>query len=375
MTHRIFVGALLLLLILAFGTGGFMLIEGAGLLDSLYMTVITITTVGYDDVVHLGTVGKIFNIFLILIGVAFVLYVFSKITEDVVEGGLRATIGRMRMKKDVAKLRNHYIVCGFGRIGKVICQILQENNRPFVVIEKSSHKIQAIVDQGYLVLEGEASDDQTLKDAGIMTSRGLIAVVSSDADTVYIALSARGLRPDLFIMARSSGEEGAETKLLRAGANKVLSPYYIGATSMAQQLVRPTVIDFIDLAVHGGELGLRLEEMRVAPEAKLAGSTLMSSGIRKNHDLIVVAIKSLQGEMHFNPTPDTMLNGGDTLVVLGKQEDIKELESELGLMIRGRSYRSCGVIGSSAYFVWPNSLFLALPVRLAANRGEAGSSR
>jgi voltage-gated potassium channel len=329
MTRRIIDGIVLLLLIVSFGTGGFMLIEGGALLDSLYMTVITITTVGYGEVVHLGTGGRIFNIFLILIGVAFVLYMFSKITEDVVEGGLRATIGRMKMKKDVAKLRNHYIVCGYGRIGKVICKILEENNRSFVVIEKSPHKIQAIVDQGYLVLEGEASDDQTLKDAGIMAARGLIAVVSSDADTVYISLSARGIRPDLFIMARSSGEEGAETKLLRAGANKVLSPYYIGATSMAQQLVRPTVIDFIDLAVHGGELGLRLEEMLVAPEAKLAGSTLMNSEIRKKHDLIVVAIKSLQGEMHFNPTPDTMLNGGDTLVVLGKQDNIKKLESEL----------------------------------------------
>jgi voltage-gated potassium channel len=264
-----------------------------------------------------------------MIGVAFVLYMFSKITEDVVEGGLRATIGRMRMKKDVARLRNHYIVCGFGRIGKVICKILEDNNRPFVVIEKSPHRIPAITEHGYYVLEGEAADDQTLKDAGIMTARGLIAVVSSDADTVYITLSARGIRPDLFIMARSSGEEGAETKLIRAGANKVLSPYYIGATRMAQQLVRPTVIDFIDLAVHGGELGLRLEEMVVSADSKLAGSTLMDSEIRKKYDLIVVAIKRPGGEMQFNPSPNTPLDASDTLVVLGNHKDIKALESEL----------------------------------------------
>jgi voltage-gated potassium channel len=327
---RRFVGrSLMLVLILTFGTIGFMLIEGGNLLDSLYMTVITITTVGYGEIVHLSAAGRIFNMFLIMIGVAFVLYMFSKITEDVVEGGLRATIGRMRMKKDVAKLRNHYIVCGYGRIGKVICKILEDNNRPFMVIEKSAHKIPAIIEQGYYVLEGEASDDQTLKDAGIAMARGLIAVVSSDADTVYITLSARGIRPDLFIMARSSGEEGAETKLIRAGANKVLSPYYIGATRMAQQLVRPTVIDFIDLAVHGGELGLRLEEMVVSADSKLAGSSLMESGIRKDYDLIVVAIKRSGGEMQFNPSPNTPIDAADTLVVLGNHKDIKELEEAL----------------------------------------------
>lgn len=327
--RRLAVAFLLLLAILAFGTGGFMLIEGGRFLDSLYMTVITITTVGYGEVVHLSTAGRIFNMFLILIGVSFVLYMFSKITEDVVEGGLRATIGRMRMKKDVAKLRNHYIVCGYGRIGKVICKILEDNNRPFVVIEKSAHKIPAIVEQGYLVLEGEASDDQILMDAGIMRAKGLIAVVSTDADTVYITLSARGIRPDFFIMARSSGEEGAETKLIRAGANKVMSPYYIGATRMAQQLVRPTVIDFIDLAVHGGELGLRLEEMVVSADSKLAGSNLMDSGIRKDYDLIVVAIKRSGGEMQFNPSPSSPIDAADTLVVLGNHKDIKELEEAL----------------------------------------------
>ena len=327
--RRLSVSGILLFIILALGTFGYMFIEDVGFLDGLYMTVITITTVGYDETFPLGTEGRIFTIFLILIGVGFVLYVFSKITEDVIEGGLQKTLGRMKMKKRVARLRDHFIVCGYGRIGKVICKILEENNRPFVVIEKNPHKIQAIVDCGHLVLEGEASDDHILKEAGIEYAKGLIAVVSSDADTVYITLSARGIRPEVFIMARSSGEEGAETKLIRAGANKVLSPYFIGATRMAQQLVRPTVIDFIDLAVHGGELGLRLEEMVVHESSPLAGQTLMDSGIRKDHDLIVVAIKRNHGEMMFNPNPATLINGSDTLVVLGGQENIKALEREL----------------------------------------------
>lgn len=327
--RRLVVSGILLFIILALGTGGYMLIEDVGFLDSLYMTIITITTVGYDETFPLGTQGRIFTIFLILIGVGFVLYVFSKITEDVLAGGLQKTIGRMKMKKRVARLRDHLIVCGYGRIGKVICKILKENNRPFVVIEKDPHKIQAIADCGHLVLEGEASDDNILKEAGIEHAKGLIAVVSSDADTVYITLSARGIRPDVFIMARSSGEEGAETKLIRAGANKVLSPYFIGATRMAQQLVRPTVIDFLDLAVHGGELGLRLEEMLVQETSRLQGKSLIDSEIRKDHNLIVVAIKRDHGEMMFNPKPGTIIKIADTLVVLGSQDSIKALEREL----------------------------------------------
>lgn len=327
--NRLPVSGVLFLAILALGTFGYMLIDGAGFLAALYMTVITITTVGYAETFPLSTGGQVFTMFLILIGVGFVLYVFSKMTGDVIEGRLQKSIGRMKMKNRVARLRDHYIVCGYGRIGKVICRILEENKRPLVVIEKDPDKIEAIAAAGHLVLAGEAADDQTLKEAGIEQARGLIAVVSSDADTVYITLSARGINPDLFIMARSSGEEGAETKLIRAGANKVLSPYFIGATRMAQQLVRPTVIDFIDLAVHGGELGLRLEEMVVRESSPLAGRTLLDSGIRKNHDLIVVAIKRIQGEMIFNPSPATVINVSDILVMLGGQDNIRALERQL----------------------------------------------
>ncbi|MBU0482589.1 MAG: NAD-binding protein [Proteobacteria bacterium] len=326
---RILNAILLLLVILLFGTLGFMWIDGADFLSSLYMTVITIAAVGYDEVIPLSPGGRIFTIFLIFIGIGFVLFLFREITEVVVEGGLRRTLGRMKMQKKVARLKDHFIVCGYGRIGKVICKILDENKRPFVVIEKSNHKIQSIIDSGYLVLEGEASTDQILKEAGIDNAKGLIAVVSSDADTVYITLSARGLRPDLFIMARSSGDDGAEQKLIRAGADKVFSPYFIGATRMAQQLVRPTVIDFIDLAVHGGELGLRLEEMVVSEKSAFVGQTLFDTGIRKNHNLIVVAIKRHHGEMIFNPNPRSEINASDTLVLLGAQTDIKDLEAEV----------------------------------------------
>ena len=326
---RIVVSVLLLLLILLLGTAGYMAIEGAPFLDSMYMTVITIASVGYGEVIPLSKAGRIFTMCLILGGVSFVLYLVGEITNAVVEGGLRRILGRNNMEKKVAGLKNHYIVCGFGRIGKVICKALHDNHLPFVIVENDAQELQQINDLGFLALEGNASSDETLLRAGIKQAKGLIAVVSSDADNVYIVLSARGLNPDLYIMARSSGAEGTETKLLRAGADKVISPYYIGAVRMAQMIMRPTVVDFLDLTVHGGELGLRLEELQVSERASFVNMTLMSSNIRKKHDLIVVAIKREHGEMLFNPTPDTEILAGDILIVLGEYKSIKALEQEL----------------------------------------------
>lgn len=318
-----------LVAILTFGTVGYMTIEGSSITDGLFMTVITITTVGYREAVHLSPTGKMFTMVLIFFGVGFVLYVFSQVTETIVEGGIRNMLDQIKYKKKVANLKNHFIVCGFGRIGKVICKILNENNRPFIVIERNPEEIPLIVDMGYLVFEGEGSDDDVLIKAGVEKAKGLIAVAASDASNVYIALSARGLNPDLFIMARSSGEEGAETKLLRAGADKVISPYFIGACRMAQSVVRPTVVDFIDLTVGAGQLGLRMEELTLSEEAKYANVPLQDSGIRQKHDLIVVAIKRNDGTMLFNPNPQTITLPGDTLIVLGEHKDIKEFEKEL----------------------------------------------
>ncbi len=306
-----------------------MVIEKSSLLDGLYMTAITITTVGYGEIIPLSPAGRYFTILLIMLGAGFVLYLFGKVTEAMVEGGLHSYLGRKTMDKKLAGLKDHYIVCGYGRIGKVICQILFENRRPFVIIENDPEEARLIKEMGYLVLEGNAASDSSLEKANIHKAKGLIAVVSSDADNVYIILSAKGLKPDLFILARSSGIEGSETKLLRAGANKVISPYYIGACRMAQSILRPTVIDFIDLAVDAGELGLRLEELSVSEHAKYVNKSILESDIRKEHDLIVVAIKRDHGEMLFNPNPNTMILAGDTLVVLGEHDSIKLLAEKI----------------------------------------------
>ncbi len=321
---------LILVSILAVGTLGYMGIEGCSFLDGLYMTVITITTVGFGEVFPLGPAGKVFTIGLIFVGVTFVLYVFGKVTETVVEGGLRKAFGRINMDKKLARIGDHYIVCGFGRIGKVICQSLKDDHREFVVVESSPEEIKAIGALGYLFVEGEAADDDTLLKAGIQRAKGLIAAVSSDAENVYIIMTAKDLNRELFVMGRSSGKQGADTKILRAGADKVISPYYIGARQMANMVLRPTVTDFLDLTVHAGALGLRLEELVIPESAVLANKTLMDSGIRKKYELIVVAIKR-QGktEMLFNPSHLTVLKPGDTIIVLGDNEDINRLRAEL----------------------------------------------
>ncbi len=316
--------------ILTVGTFGYVILEGYTVLDGLYMTVITITTVGFREMGPLSSAGKVFTICLILCGVSFVLYVFGEITEAVVEGGVRKVFRRMKMNKQIGDLEGHYIVCGHGRIGQVISQSLSDNDREFVVIESDALEISKISKIGYLYVEGEASDDDVLLKAGIQKAKGLIAVVSSDAQNVYITLSAKELNRDLFVMGRSSGKKGADKKLIRAGANKVISPYYIGARQMANMILRPTVIDFLDLTVHANDLGLMLEELVVPASASIANMSLMDSGLRKEYDLIVVAIKRKgQEQMVFNPSHLTIIEPGDTIIILGESTHIKRLEKSL----------------------------------------------
>ncbi len=310
------------------GTFGYMFLEHLSFWDSMYLTIITIATVGYGDLVPSHPGGKVFTIFLLFAGAGLVMYTLSKITEAMVEGSLRKMLERRKMDKKIARLRDHFIICGFGRIGQVICEILEDAGRPFVVIERDEEVLREIDQLGYISVAGEAEEDEILHVAGIERARGLIAVVSTDADNLFITLTARGLNPSLFILARSSGSRGTRTKLLRAGASKVISPYYIGARRMAQLLLRPTVTDFIDLAMYAGELGLRLEEILVSDNAAFAGKKLMESGIRKRHDIIVVAIKRHAGDMLFNPKPDTMILPGDIMIVLGEADHISALEKE-----------------------------------------------
>ncbi|WP_417915348.1 potassium channel family protein [Candidatus Electronema sp. JM] len=318
-----------LLLLLVIGPLGYELLEGMSFLDGLYLTAITITTVGYGDIAPVTIGGRLFTILLIFSGVGYVMYLFSQITETMVEGGLRHIVAKRKMQKKITKLHNHYIVCGFGRIGQEICSLLKENNRPFVVIESDEAVIEQLDRLSYAELKGDASDDDILLAAGIKQAKGLVTAVSSDERNVYITLTARGLNPNLFILARSSGLPGAAKKLERAGASRVISPYSIGARRMAQLIVRPTVVDFVDLAMQAGDLGLRMEELLVGAQAHCVGKTLIETGVRKKYGIIVVAIKRAELPMIFNPGSETKIMAGDILIVLGESSHITALAETL----------------------------------------------
>ena len=312
-------------IILLFGSAGYMYFEGREFLDSLYMTIVTVATVGYGDLVPKTPGGKIFTVLLIFVGVGYVMYMFSNIVEVMIEGDLREYLGKRQMKKGLSKMRDHYIVCGHGRIGRVICQTLHDNDIAFVVIDNNPDEIEKVIDKGFLEIEGEASEDSVLLEAGIKKAIGLISVVESDAENVYITLTAKGLNPKVKTLVRSSGAPGAEIKLMRAGADKVISPYYFGGRRMAQFVVKPNVVDFLELTMYSPSLGLSLEEILVEETSLLAGKSLIDSGIRRDHDIIVIGVKPYEGEMLFNPKSDTIINGGDILIVLGEKEQITKL--------------------------------------------------
>jgi voltage-gated potassium channel len=307
------------------GTLGYSVIEGWSLFDSLYMTVITLATVGFREVHDLSHEGKVFTIVLIIGGTGVIAYSLGSLIQFMVEGQLKQAVGRRKMQKSVSKLKDHYIICGFGRIGQLICKEFEARPISFVVVEKNPHLCERLGRDGYLFVQGNATDDESLLAAGIERARGLITAVTSDTDNVYITLSARGLNPNLFILARA-GEEGAEVKLMRAGASKVISPYTIGATRMAHAILRPSVVDFIELATASENLALQIEEIEVAANSTLVGKTLVTAEIRQSMGIIIVAIKQPDGHMLFNPPSHTAINAHSVLIILGERPAITQLE-------------------------------------------------
>ena len=318
-----------LVTVIAFGTLGYAMIEDWQAFDALYMTIITLATVGFKEVHELSPEGKIFTIVLIISGTGIIAYTLSSLIQFTLEGQLRKILGRKKLESRIGKLRDHYIICGYGRIGHLICREFQSRPTPFVIVEQNPNHIERLEREGYLYVEGDATDDETLQAAGIEHAKGLITAVTSDTDNVYITLTARGLNPKLFILARA-GEEGAEKKLMRAGASKVISPYTIGANRMAQAILRPSVVDFIELATASEHLALQIEEIRIAADSVLAGKNLINSGIRQSMGIIIVGIKESDGKMTFNPPPDQNIETNSVLIFLGERPAISKLEKIAG---------------------------------------------
>lgn len=233
------------------------------------------------------------------------------------------------MSKKIENIRNHYIICGYGRMGNIICREMTQNRAPFVVIENNPDVV-AAMDKDILSMQGDSTQDAVLKQAGIDRAKGLISVLSSDADNLYVVLSARGLNPQLRIVARA-GEEGSSQKLLRAGADNVVSPYYIGGIRIAHTLLKPAVVDFIEFATRSQNMELQMEEVRVKEKSQIVDQSLDESGIRKDLGIIIVAIKRETGEMEFNPTSTSIIRKGDTLIAMGRMEQLKAMEELAGV--------------------------------------------
>jgi len=288
------------------------------------MTVITITTVGYKEVGTVDEPGRIFTIFLIFMGMGIMAYTLGMVAQTMVDLQIRSILGRRKLGLKIKSIKDHYILCGYGRIGKIVSQELKPKGLPMLIIDKNPEMKEVFehIDIPYII--DDATNEDVLIEAGIERAKGLISLVTSDADNLFITMTARGLNPDLFILVRSD-EESTQKKLLRAGADRVVLPYLIGGQKMAQTILRPAVTDFLEFTTHSKNMDLILEEVPVGEGSKLKGLTLIDSEIRKEMDVIIVAIKKSNGEMVFNPSSQTRIETGDTLIALGQTLDLDRL--------------------------------------------------
>jgi voltage-gated potassium channel len=317
---------ILFLVVTATGTLGYMAIEGWSAWDAFYMTIISVTTVGYREVHPLSMPGQAWTALVLVAGVSTLFYSASIVMAEIVEGGFHARLELRRFNRMLDQLTNHFIICGYGRIGGVIADEFQRQGIPYVVIDRDSERVHAAMALGGMAVEADASREDVLRRVGIDRARGLIAAVGTDAENVYTVLTARVLRPNLFIIARIESED-AEPKLRRAGADRVLSPYQLGGVQMAATALRPAVVDFMRLATSSERLDLAAEQVEVKAGTRLVGATIRTANLRQDFGVIAVAIKRAAGHMEFNPEPETVIGAGDQLVVLGHPDQLKALEA------------------------------------------------
>ncbi len=324
LTKKILIVFLLIVALWAAGVAGYVAIEKWTLLDSVYMTAISLTTVGFKEVRPLSDSGRVFTIILITLGVSLFFYAAGTLAEAIVEGHIRGLIGRRRMEKKISKLNHHYIVCGYGRLGRVICQELRMRRFPVVVIDNREAAIKAAANSGLCYLKGDATLDETLLHAGIKRAKGLITVLGTDAANVYITISARSLNPRFIIVARAE-DENAEKKMFRVGATKVISPYKIGATRMAMAVLKPTLTEFLDLASHSVGFDLDIEQIEIMPGSDLAGKALKEVSLRERTGVTVLAIKKRGGSLTLQLSPDEPLEPGDTIIAIGTKSGVQKV--------------------------------------------------
>jgi voltage-gated potassium channel len=313
---------------LAAGTTGFTVIEKYPLLDAFYMTLTTITTVGYMEVHPLSPAGRVFNCFLILFGVTTIFVGFGAVTQTIIEMQLGDVINKRRMKRMIEKLKDHYIVCGFGRVGRGAAAELQSAGVPFLVVDRSPEKAESAIRAGMLAATADSTRDETLREAGIERAKGVVAALETDSDNLYLVLSAKALNPNVRIAARASEEESVE-KLQRVGAEFVFTPYNVTGHRLALALMRPSVFEFLSLTTKSIGLDVAIEEVKVHEGSEFVSQSLRQMQLRRDIGVIVLAIRKPDGQMLFNPPAEAELEGNDTLIAMGDNDSLKRLEKML----------------------------------------------
>jgi voltage-gated potassium channel len=316
-------GILAVICAVAFGTVAFHQLEGWSILDSLYVTAQTVTTVGFGDLAPRTLRGRAFATGFMIVGVGIVLYALTTAVQSIVQSELVATFGQRRLSRKMSKLRDHFIICGAGRVGLHLIRSLQGGKDPFIVIESNTQKVAQLMDAGIVVLVRDATLEESLREAGVEHARGLAACLPNDADNVYVVLTARDLNRDMHIVARAA-EEQAEAKLIRAGANRVVAPTIIGGHRMAMALTKPAVGDFLD-SITANQLDLGFEQLEVEPVSSFVGRKLSETNIRSQLNIVIVSIRRSNGEIVFNPNAEATIQAGDMLIAIGNAESLAEL--------------------------------------------------
>src|SRR6185369_3913311 len=313
---------------LSIGTVGFTVIDGYSPFDAFYMSLTTMTTVGYGEIHPLSHAGRIFNSLLIVFGVTTLFIAIGAMTQTIIELEFGEAIGKRRKKRMIDNLKDHYIICGFGRVGRGAASELRHTGVPFVVVDIDPDRAERAMLAGMLAVTADSTHDETLRMVGIERARGLVAALATDADNLFVLLSAKGLNPGIYVATRAA-EEGAEAKMRRAGADAVFAPYSITGHRLAQSLLRPHVVQFLDFTTKDIGEDISIEQVKVAETSEMVARTIKEMQLRKEVGVIVMAIRKESGEMVFNPPADTAVQSGDYLIVMGRPGNLRALETLL----------------------------------------------
>jgi voltage-gated potassium channel len=333
LARRLILIGLSLAATLSIGTVGFTLIDHYPVFDAFYMTLTTMTTVGYGEIHPLSHAGRVFNSFLIFFGVTTIFIAIGAMTQTIIEIEFGDAIGKRRNKRMIDKLKDHYIICGFGRVGRGAANELLRAGVPFVVVDIAPERVERAMMGGMLAVAADSTRDETLHQVGIERARGLVAALATDADNLFVLLSAKGMNRQIYVATRAA-EEGAEEKMRRAGADAVFAPYSITGHRLAQSLLRPHVVQFLDFTTKEVGEDVSIEQVKVAEYSSMVNRTIKEMQLGKEVGVIVMAIRKSNGEMMFNPPAETAVRGGDYLIVMGRPGNLRSLEN---LLAGGRS--------------------------------------